>query len=164
MAGHGHTYTRKFVDGWATILEPAGWTPTRVSGYRTSSRRPSDRPRRPHPRIAVPAQIRASSATAAHRGHALTRSINRIVIAHSSSTPPSHSLVITTQCITDDACRSAQRSTRNSSEDSSASGDALLAPTGRRKQQQVVAGAVAVGRRAIAPGEASDPVMCSRRS
>jgi uncharacterized membrane protein len=25
--GHGHTYTREFVDGWAAVLQPAGWTP-----------------------------------------------------------------------------------------------------------------------------------------
>ena len=24
--GHGHTYTLEFVDGWATLLQPAGWT------------------------------------------------------------------------------------------------------------------------------------------
>jgi uncharacterized membrane protein len=23
--GHGHTYTREFVDGWAEILQPPGW-------------------------------------------------------------------------------------------------------------------------------------------
>jgi uncharacterized membrane protein len=28
--GHGHTYTREFVDGWANILRPAGWTPTKA--------------------------------------------------------------------------------------------------------------------------------------
>jgi uncharacterized membrane protein len=25
--GHGHTYTLEFVDGWAEILQPPGWTP-----------------------------------------------------------------------------------------------------------------------------------------
>jgi uncharacterized membrane protein len=25
--GHGHTYTREFVDGWATVLRTPGWTP-----------------------------------------------------------------------------------------------------------------------------------------
>jgi uncharacterized membrane protein len=25
--GHRHTYTLEFVDGWATLLQPAGWTP-----------------------------------------------------------------------------------------------------------------------------------------
>ena len=24
--GHGHTYTLEFVDGWAAVLQPAGWT------------------------------------------------------------------------------------------------------------------------------------------
>ena len=24
--GHGHTYTQEFVDGWATLLQPPGWT------------------------------------------------------------------------------------------------------------------------------------------
>ncbi|HEY5878748.1 MAG TPA: alpha/beta-hydrolase family protein, partial [Nakamurella sp.] len=24
--GHGHTYTLEFVDGWATLLQPPGWT------------------------------------------------------------------------------------------------------------------------------------------
>ena len=28
--GHGHTYTREFVDGWATILRTAGWTPDKA--------------------------------------------------------------------------------------------------------------------------------------
>jgi uncharacterized membrane protein len=28
--GHGHTYTREFVDGWANILRPAGWTSTKA--------------------------------------------------------------------------------------------------------------------------------------
>jgi hypothetical protein len=27
---HGHTYTREFVDGWATILQPAGGTPDKA--------------------------------------------------------------------------------------------------------------------------------------
>jgi uncharacterized membrane protein len=25
--GHGHNYHREFVDGWATVLQPPGWTP-----------------------------------------------------------------------------------------------------------------------------------------
>jgi uncharacterized membrane protein len=25
--GHGHTYTLEFVDGWASLLQPPGWTP-----------------------------------------------------------------------------------------------------------------------------------------
>jgi uncharacterized membrane protein len=33
-AGHGHTYTREFVDGWANILRPAGWTPDRADQLR----------------------------------------------------------------------------------------------------------------------------------
>ena len=32
--GHGHTYTREFVDGWANILRPAGWTPTKADQLR----------------------------------------------------------------------------------------------------------------------------------
>jgi uncharacterized membrane protein len=32
--GHGHSYPREFVDGWATILEPAGWTPQRAERLR----------------------------------------------------------------------------------------------------------------------------------
>jgi uncharacterized membrane protein len=28
--GHGHTYTREFVDGWATVLHPPGWTPDKA--------------------------------------------------------------------------------------------------------------------------------------
>ena len=29
-AGHGHDYHREFVDGWATVLHPAGWTPDKA--------------------------------------------------------------------------------------------------------------------------------------
>ena len=25
-AGHGHVYTRESVQGWATVLQPPGWT------------------------------------------------------------------------------------------------------------------------------------------
>ena len=32
--GHGHTYTREFVDGWANILRPAGWTPSKADQLR----------------------------------------------------------------------------------------------------------------------------------
>src|SRR5215212_6343874 len=32
--GHGHTYTREFVDGWATVLQPAGWTPDKAERLR----------------------------------------------------------------------------------------------------------------------------------
>jgi uncharacterized membrane protein len=28
--GHGHTYTREFVDGWATVLTTPGWTPDKA--------------------------------------------------------------------------------------------------------------------------------------
>jgi uncharacterized membrane protein len=28
--GHGHTYTREFVDGWATVLRTPGWTPDKA--------------------------------------------------------------------------------------------------------------------------------------
>jgi uncharacterized membrane protein len=28
--GHGHNYHREFVDGWATVLHPAGWTTTKA--------------------------------------------------------------------------------------------------------------------------------------
>ena len=28
--GHGHDYHREFVDGWATVLETAGWTPDKA--------------------------------------------------------------------------------------------------------------------------------------
>jgi uncharacterized membrane protein len=33
-AGHGHTYTREFADGWARILHPATWTPDRAEQLR----------------------------------------------------------------------------------------------------------------------------------
>jgi uncharacterized membrane protein len=32
--GHGHTYTREFVDGWAAILQPAGWTADKAERLR----------------------------------------------------------------------------------------------------------------------------------
>jgi uncharacterized membrane protein len=32
--GHGHTYTREFVDGWASILQPPGWTPDKAEQLR----------------------------------------------------------------------------------------------------------------------------------
>jgi uncharacterized membrane protein len=34
-AGHGHTYTLEFVDGWATILHPPGWTTQQADALRT---------------------------------------------------------------------------------------------------------------------------------
>jgi hypothetical protein len=36
--GQATTYTREYGDGWATVLQPAGLTPTRPIGYETSSR------------------------------------------------------------------------------------------------------------------------------
>jgi uncharacterized membrane protein len=33
-AGHGHTYTAEFVDGWAAILQPAGLTPDKAERLR----------------------------------------------------------------------------------------------------------------------------------
>jgi uncharacterized membrane protein len=33
-AGHGHDYHREFVDGWATVLRPAGWTPAKAERLR----------------------------------------------------------------------------------------------------------------------------------
>jgi uncharacterized membrane protein len=32
--GHGHNYHREFADGWATILQPTGWTPTKAAQLR----------------------------------------------------------------------------------------------------------------------------------
>ena len=32
--GHGHTYTQEFVDGWATLLQPAGWTTQQADALR----------------------------------------------------------------------------------------------------------------------------------
>jgi uncharacterized membrane protein len=32
--GHGHTYTREFVDGWAEILRPPGLTPDKAGQLR----------------------------------------------------------------------------------------------------------------------------------
>lgn len=33
-AGHGHTYTSEYVDGWNTVLRPAGITPQDLAGLR----------------------------------------------------------------------------------------------------------------------------------
>jgi uncharacterized membrane protein len=33
-AGHGHTYTREFVDGWAAVLHQPGWTPDKAERLR----------------------------------------------------------------------------------------------------------------------------------
>ena len=33
-AGHGHTYTVEFVDGWAEVLQPPGWTPDKAERLR----------------------------------------------------------------------------------------------------------------------------------
>jgi len=32
--GHGHTYTREFVDGWAAVVQPAGWTTDKAERLR----------------------------------------------------------------------------------------------------------------------------------
>ncbi|HKF00454.1 MAG TPA: alpha/beta-hydrolase family protein [Actinomycetes bacterium] len=32
--GHGHVYTREFVDGWARVLQPAGWTADKAERLR----------------------------------------------------------------------------------------------------------------------------------
>jgi uncharacterized membrane protein len=32
--GHGHTYTREFVDGWARVVQPPGWTPDKAEHLR----------------------------------------------------------------------------------------------------------------------------------
>jgi uncharacterized membrane protein len=32
--GHGHTYTREFVDGWAEVLQPPGWTDAKAERLR----------------------------------------------------------------------------------------------------------------------------------
>jgi uncharacterized membrane protein len=32
--GHGHNYHREFVDGWARVLQPPGWTPDRAEQLR----------------------------------------------------------------------------------------------------------------------------------
>jgi uncharacterized membrane protein len=32
--GHGHNYHREFVDGWASVLHPAGWTPDKAGQLR----------------------------------------------------------------------------------------------------------------------------------
>jgi uncharacterized membrane protein len=32
--GHGHNYHREFVDGWATVMDPAGWTPDKAERLR----------------------------------------------------------------------------------------------------------------------------------
>lgn len=33
-AGHGHVYTREYVDGWAQVLQPRGWTEDRAARLR----------------------------------------------------------------------------------------------------------------------------------
>jgi uncharacterized membrane protein len=32
--GHGHTYSREYVDGWRTVLEPPGWDAARIARLR----------------------------------------------------------------------------------------------------------------------------------
>ena len=31
---HGHTYTAEFVDGWAAVLQPPGWTGAKAEQLR----------------------------------------------------------------------------------------------------------------------------------
>lgn len=33
--GHGHTYTLEFIDGWAAVLQPPGWTTEQADALRT---------------------------------------------------------------------------------------------------------------------------------
>jgi len=33
--GHGHSYTLEFVDGWATVIQPPGWTAERADALRS---------------------------------------------------------------------------------------------------------------------------------
>ena len=35
-AGHGHTYTAEYVDGWNAVLRPAGFTPAQLAELRTT--------------------------------------------------------------------------------------------------------------------------------
>ncbi len=46
-AGHGHTYTREYVDGWATVLQPAGLTPDQADRLRDIISTSEYRPGRP---------------------------------------------------------------------------------------------------------------------
>jgi uncharacterized membrane protein len=32
--GHGHRYSREYVDGWATVLQPPGWDEARLERLR----------------------------------------------------------------------------------------------------------------------------------
>jgi len=32
--GHGHVYTGEYVDAWADVLQPAGWTPAQATELR----------------------------------------------------------------------------------------------------------------------------------
>jgi len=32
--GHGHTYTQEFVDGWAAVIQPSGWTADKADALR----------------------------------------------------------------------------------------------------------------------------------
>ena len=33
--GHGHSYTLEFVDGWAAVIQPPGWTAERADALRS---------------------------------------------------------------------------------------------------------------------------------
>jgi len=33
-AGHGHTYSAEYVDAWAAVLQPPGWTADRANRLR----------------------------------------------------------------------------------------------------------------------------------
>jgi len=33
-SGHGHVYTEEYVDGWAAVIQPAGWTTTKADALR----------------------------------------------------------------------------------------------------------------------------------
>jgi uncharacterized membrane protein len=33
-AGHGHVYTREYVDAWAVVLQPPSWTEKRAARLR----------------------------------------------------------------------------------------------------------------------------------
>ena len=33
-SGHGHIYTEQYVDGWAAVIQPAGWTTAQADALR----------------------------------------------------------------------------------------------------------------------------------
>ena len=45
-AGHGHDYTAEYVDAWADVLQPAGWTTAKADQLRTIIAARADRARR----------------------------------------------------------------------------------------------------------------------